>query len=50
MNISMAVTCPNCKKNFDITYARAFACRGCEQSFSTCGMIKCPYCNFEFPK
>jgi endogenous inhibitor of DNA gyrase (YacG/DUF329 family) len=42
------VKCPQCGFNFDKSYARAFACKGCDQSYLSCGMIKCPKCGREF--
>jgi len=32
-------TCPNCKKSFALSYARAFGCKGCSQSYLTCGYV-----------
>jgi len=43
--------CPRCGFEFNITYARTFACRGCRYSvFGDCGYIKCPRCGFEYPR
>ncbi|MCD6108798.1 MAG: hypothetical protein J7J89_04965 [Thermoplasmata archaeon] len=44
------VTCPHCSFKFDISYGRAFACRGCPSSYlSDCSFAKCPRCGEEFP-
>ncbi|MBS7650608.1 MAG: hypothetical protein QXI59_05100 [Candidatus Bathyarchaeia archaeon] len=41
--------CPRCGFEFDISYARVFACSGCPSaSLGDCGMIKCPACKHEF--
>jgi len=47
----MIVRCPNCGFKFDITYARAFACKTCPVlSYSpSCNYVKCPRCGHEFP-
>jgi len=44
------ILCPKCGYQFDVSYARAFACRGCPSSaMGSCGYIKCPKCGHEFP-
>jgi len=44
------ISCPKCGYQFDISYARALACRGCPFSaIGDCGYIKCPKCGYEFP-
>ena len=48
--MSKIVKCPECSSEFDIGYARTFACSGCNQApLGSCGMIKCPKCGKEFP-
>jgi hypothetical protein len=42
------LTCPRCKFRFDVSYARAFACRGCP-SLVSCDYVKCTKCGYEFP-
>ena len=41
-------TCPRCHKTFALSYARMFGCSGCDQSYLTCGHVKCPYCGHEW--
>jgi len=44
------VRCPNCGFTFDLSYSRAFSCRGCPMSvFGDCEYVKCPRCGYEFP-
>lgn len=44
------VSCPKCFRQFDISYARAFACSGCPSvAMGSCGSVRCPYCGHEFP-
>jgi len=43
------VVCPHCGFKFDVSYARAFACAGCDSAaLGSCGLIKCPNCGKEF--
>jgi hypothetical protein len=43
------VVCPHCGFKFDVSYARAFACAGCNSAaLGSCGLIKCPNCGKEF--
>ncbi len=43
--------CPRCGFEFDVSYARMFACRGCKYSvFGNCGYIRCPKCGYEYPQ
>ncbi|MFX0063744.1 MAG: hypothetical protein ACFFC7_16350 [Candidatus Hermodarchaeota archaeon] len=42
------VTCPQCQKRFSKTYSRTFACKGCSESYLTCGHVRCPHCGHEF--
>ncbi|MFX1294358.1 MAG: hypothetical protein ACFFD2_05830 [Promethearchaeota archaeon] len=45
------VICPSCSRSFNLTYSRAMACGGCpSSSLGDCGMIKCPYCGYEWAK
>ncbi|MHA1971928.1 MAG: hypothetical protein ACTSW1_02975 [Candidatus Hodarchaeales archaeon] len=41
-------TCPKCKRTFALSYARTFGCTGCDQSYFTCGHVKCPFCGHEW--
>jgi len=44
------IICPRCGFRFSITYARTFACQGCELAIlgNECKFIKCPRCGYEF--
>ena len=43
------ITCPNCGRQFDISYARIVACRGCPFTVpARCNYVKCPFCGYEF--
>ncbi len=43
------VICPHCGFKFDVSYARTFACAGCNSAaLGSCGLIKCPNCGKEF--
>ena len=42
------LVCPRCGFRFDVSYARAFACRDCP-SLVSCGYVKCTKCGYEFP-
>ncbi|RJS88850.1 hypothetical protein CW705_08230 [Candidatus Bathyarchaeota archaeon] len=46
-----SIVCPKCGFRFDILYARAISCRGCQKLSSnlTCEMVRCPKCDYEFP-
>ncbi|MHC1563902.1 MAG: hypothetical protein ACXQTF_01055 [Candidatus Hecatellaceae archaeon] len=42
--------CPQCGRQFDLTYSRTFGCSGCQYSVTgSCGYVKCPFCGHEFP-
>lgn len=41
--------CPACGFQFEVSYARAFACGGCPSSIS-CDYVRCPKCGEEFPE
>ena len=41
--------CPACGFEFEVSYARAFACGGCPSSIS-CDYVRCPKCGEEFPE
>ncbi|MEM2464940.1 MAG: hypothetical protein QXL85_04925 [Candidatus Bathyarchaeia archaeon] len=46
------LSCPKCGFQFDILYARAISCKGCDRILSnlSCEYIKCPKCGFEFQR
>ncbi|RLI05325.1 hypothetical protein DRO22_02880 [Candidatus Bathyarchaeota archaeon] len=46
-----SITCPKCGYQFDILYARAISCQGCQRLSSnlSCDMVRCPNCDYEFP-
>lgn len=39
--------CSFCGKEFDI-FESKIGCKGCPMG-SSCGKLKCPYCNYEMP-
>ncbi|MEM4576611.1 MAG: hypothetical protein QW701_04000 [Candidatus Nezhaarchaeales archaeon] len=43
------VRCPKCGYEFDITYARTFACGGCPSAAVGCKYARCPSCGHEWP-
>lgn len=46
------VRCPNCGFQFNVLYARAVTCKGCDKLFlsPSCEYVKCPKCGTEFKK
>ncbi|RLF05347.1 MAG: hypothetical protein DRJ60_05715 [Thermoprotei archaeon] len=46
---SRTVKCPNCGYEFDLTYARTFACGTCPSAAVGCKYVKCPNCGYEWP-
>lgn len=48
MSRKKILVCPKCGFRFDVSYSRAFACRGCP-SLVSCDYVKCPKCDYEFP-
>ncbi|MCS7139950.1 MAG: hypothetical protein N3F04_05610 [Candidatus Nezhaarchaeota archaeon] len=46
---SRVIICPKCGHEFDITYARTFACGTCPSAAIGCEQVKCPYCGHEWP-
>lgn len=42
------IRCPNCGLEFNLMYARAFACQGCKCSVSGYDNVMCPKCDCAF--
>ncbi len=42
------IRCPKCGFEFNLMYARAFACQGCRYSVTGCNAVRCPRCDCEF--
>ncbi|MCC6042590.1 MAG: hypothetical protein LM598_03050 [Candidatus Verstraetearchaeota archaeon] len=43
------IRCPKCGYEFDLSYARTFACGGCPSSAIGCQYARCPMCGHEWP-
>jgi uncharacterized C2H2 Zn-finger protein len=43
------IRCPKCGYEFDLSYARTFACGGCPSSAIGCQYARCPRCGHEWP-
>jgi len=46
-----SIICPKCGYKFDILYARAISCQGCQRLSASlsCELVRCPNCDHEFP-
>jgi len=48
VKVSHMIKCPRCGFEFNLIYARAFACQGCRYSVMGCDAVRCPRCDLEF--